>query len=232
MKNQPIIIGDARSVLRIGPVPLKHRGDWHQRDSDLFAHFIQVNRQISKSRWSAAECRFKRQGGRLLEASFPDIEEFVYAAVYFRQLFSRSRSDQLLRNVCERYQHFVSHAGKSIWVAKEQESFAQVLSRPTFMLPDYSAEALVEAFMYGASIFHGIPNEQCPKRKNFRKIIADHDRELVLYALHTSLKQLQNHVSAIAAVVYQDFSNWIPDNNLPLPDVMWHHNLFACQVKE
>lgn len=232
MKNYAVIVGDANSVLRMGPVALKNRGDWQQRDSDLFAHFIQVNRQISKSRWSAADCRFRRQGDRLLEASFPDIEEFVYAAVYFRQLFSRSRSDQLFRNVCDRYQHFVQSPVKSIWVAEEHAAFARTISGPVFMLPDYTAEQLIEAFMYGASIFHGIPMEQCPKRQNFRRIIADNDREMVLYALHASLKQLQNHLSGVAAVIYQDFSNWIPDNSLPLPDVMWHHNLFSCPPKE
>ena len=50
--------------------------------------------------------RFTREGGRLIEALFPVIEEFVYAAVYFRQLFSGSRSDHLFRNVCDRYVHF------------------------------------------------------------------------------------------------------------------------------
>jgi hypothetical protein len=74
---------------------LQDRGDWTQVDSDVPAHFIQVNRQIRGSRWYAVKNRFKMQGDQLLEAECPDLEQFVFAAVYFRQLFAKG--DQLLR---------------------------------------------------------------------------------------------------------------------------------------
>jgi len=232
MKNQPIVIGEVSSVLRLGPAGMKNRGDWQQSDSDLFAHFIQVNNQISQSRWSKAKCRFKRQGGRLIESSFPDIEEFVYAAVYFRQLFSRSRSDQLFQSVCERYQRFVQCSGKGIWVAHEWSAFDETLKNSDFMVPDYSRERLIEAFMYGASIFHGISSKQCHKRRDFRNIVANYDKEVVLYALHSSLKELRNHVTRVAAVLYQDFASWIKEFGLPLPDVLLHKNLFECPPQD
>lgn len=226
MKNFPIVKGDANSVLRIGPVSMKNRGDWQQHDSDLFAQFLQVNRQISKSRWSSADCRFKSQGGRLIEGTFPDIEDFVYAAVYFRQLIHRGMYDQLFSRVCDRYTHFIDFFGKAAWVHAEKEQFANTLKSPTLELPDYTIEQIFEAFIYGARILHGMPHDQSTSQRHFHEINSNFDREIVLYSLHSSLKELQNHLSRVAAVIHQDFSHWIQNCNLPLPNVIWHSNLF------
>lgn len=226
MRNSPIVLGDAVSVLERGPAPMQRVGDWQQRDSDQFAHFVQVNKQISESRWSSSEVSFSKSGDTFTGGTFPDIESFVYVAVYFRQLFGRPRSDRLFNKVCDRYVHFVGNPGKCAWLAEERRRFNDKLNQPFFMLQGYSVEQLIEAFLYGASILHGIPHDQCENKKHFHEIISNHDRERVLFSLHGSLKMLQNHVSRVAAVIYQDFSNWINSHNLPLPDVIWHFSLF------
>ena len=201
-------------------------GDWQQRDSDQFAHFVQVNKQISDSRWNSSKVSFTKSGDKFTGGEFPDIESFVYVSVYFRQLFHRRRTDQLFNKVCDRYIHFSADVGKAAWVAEEKKRFNSALENPFFMLQGYSVEQLIEAFIYGASILHGIPADQCESKKHFHELVADHARERVLFSLHGSLKMLQNHVSAVAAVVYQDFGNWLNTHNLPLPDVIWHFSLF------
>src|SRR5262245_45365728 len=145
MRNHPIVMHDVDSVLRIGPAGMKNRGDWQQNDSDLFAHFIQVNRQISTSRWSSADCKFTKRGDEFIGGSFAAIEDFVYAAAYFRQLFSRSRNDQLFRRVVDRYTHFADDLGKAAWISAEHSAFKEMLDEPFFMLPDYTVEELIEA---------------------------------------------------------------------------------------
>lgn len=212
-----------------GPAPMRNIGDWQQRDSDHFAHLIQVSRQISESRWSNSEARFTSQGDKTIDAEFPDIEAFVYAAVYFRQLCTRP--DSLFENVSDRYMHFVDYPGKLCWVAQEKERFLNAWRSPAFMLPEFTIEQLLRAFMYGASILHSIPHDRSDSKKHFHQLVANYERAKVLYALNSALKQLQNHVSALAAVVYQDFAHWLNRYSLPLPDVIWHFSLFHCQTE-
>src|SRR5688572_32075398 len=86
MRKVPaVILGDTRSILRLGPAAIKNRAAWTQMDSDILAHFLQVESQIAKSRWCKAKLSMTTQGDKLLDSSFPDFEDFVYAAMYFRQ---------------------------------------------------------------------------------------------------------------------------------------------------
>src|SRR5262245_43432830 len=48
----------------------------------------------------------------------------------------------------------------------------------------------------------------------------------IFYALNMSLKQLLNHVGAIAVVIFRDMAHWQHTYSLPLPDVRWHNRLF------
>jgi hypothetical protein len=77
-----------KGILALAPAGMKNRPDWRQADSDVLAHFIQVNQQICGPRWHARKNSFKVPGDQLLEAECPDLEQFVFAAVYFRQLFA------------------------------------------------------------------------------------------------------------------------------------------------
>jgi hypothetical protein len=86
MTVEPVIIGDTNSILRQGPAPMKNWAAWTQYDSDVIAHFLQVHSQIVKSRWHRAKVSFTRQGKELLDPQFPEFEDFVFAAVYFRQM--------------------------------------------------------------------------------------------------------------------------------------------------
>src|SRR5262245_14318868 len=101
MAAPTIIIGDTGSILRHGPARMKNPSTWTQMDSDIIAHFIQVHGQIAKSRWARAKVSFTKQGETLTNAEFPEFEDFVYAAVYFRQLILKK--DQLLNDAIERY---------------------------------------------------------------------------------------------------------------------------------
>ena len=49
--------------------------------------------------------------------------------------------------------------------------------------------------------------------------------------IHMSLKTLMNHVGAIAVVIYRDYSHWLHDYGLPLPDTRWHDRLFEIKAQ-
>lgn len=229
MNAPAIILGDPAGILRLPKAPLRNPGNWTQLDSDILAHLIQVQKQIQQSRWNKADVRFTTQGGQLLDHSFPEFEDFVFAAVYLRQLIAKK--DSLLEDAVDRYCRFVDCQIRPAWVRPELGAFKGALDRPAFMLSGYTVRELFDAFMYGAALLHKIPDVGDPKRKRFLDIYDKQPRHILMYALHMSLKTLMNHVGAIAVVIYRDYSHWLHDYGLPLPDTRWHDRLFEIRAE-
>ncbi len=227
MHAPAIILGDPNGILRLSKAALRNSADWTQLDSDILAHLIQVQKQIQQSRWNKADVRFTTQGGQLLDHSFPEFEDFVFAAVYLRQLIAKK--DSLLEDAVNRYCRFVDCQIRPAWVRHELAAFKGSLDGPAFMLPGYTVRELFDAFMYGAALLHKIPDVGDPKRKRFLDIYDNQPRHTLLYALHMSLKTLMNHVGGVTVVIYRDYSHWMHDYKLPLPDTRWHDRLL--QVK-
>jgi len=223
-----VILGDTKSILRLGPASLRNEKDWTHMDSDVLAHFLQVDSQIAKSRWAGAQVSYTTQGDKLLKSSFPALEDFVYAAVYVRQFILKQ--DDLFNDAVERYLHYVDCPIRRTWIKAEQKGFAATLAGKCFMLDDYTVREVFDAFIYGAGLMHSSPHLRSPtNRERFRKLDDRERREKVLYALHTSLRRLLNHCSRVATVIYQDLGRWIEDHGLPRPDVRWHDRLFRVE---
>lgn len=124
---------------------MRNRNDWSQRDSDILAHFIQVQSQIHHSRWNKSDIRFKVSGEELLEHAFPQFEDFVFAAVYFRQLIAEN--DRLLKDAVTRFRRFVDCEISSEWVRHELNAFNKLLVQDAFQMPGYTPRELFDAFM-------------------------------------------------------------------------------------
>ena len=228
MNAPAIILGDPNGILRLPKAALRNRGGWTQLDSDILAHLIQVRKQIQQSRWSKANVCFTTKGGQLVDHSFPEFEDFVFAAVYLRQLIARK--DSLLEDAVARYCRFVDCQIRPSWVRRELNAFNGALDGPALMLPCYTVRELFDAFMYGAALLHKIPDVGDPKRKRFLDIYDKQPRHALLYALHMSLKTLMNHVGGVTVVIHRDFSYWLQDYRLPLPDTRWHDRLFEIKA--
>jgi hypothetical protein len=224
-----IILGDPNSILRLPKAALRNLSNWSQMDSDILAHLLQVQSQIQNSRWNKAKISYTVQAGQLLNHSFPDFEDFVYAAVYVRQLIARK--DGLLSDAVARYRKFADCHIRSIWVQHELTAFNKALDGTTLMLPKYRVRELFDAFMYGAGLLHKMPQVSDQKRKLFLQIYDKEPRHKVLFTLNTSLKTLMNYVGNVTIVIYRDYSNWLYDYKLPLPDTRWHNKLFEVQKK-
>lgn len=227
MQKPTIVLGDPSGILQLPKAAMRNVGDWTQLDSDILAHLIQVRAQIQNSRWNKADVRYTTQGGKLLDFSFPEFDDFVFAAVYLRQLIAKKNS--LLEDAVDRYRRFVDCQIRSAWVGHELDAFKRDLDGPAFRLPDYTVREIFDAFMYGAALLHKIPKVGDPKRKQFLDIYDKEPRHALLYTLHLSLKTLMNHVGAITVVVYREYSHWLHDYGLPLPDTRWHQNLFEIK---
>ena len=130
MAVDAIILGDPSGLLRQGPAQLGEVSLWTKRDSDIVAHFLQVYTQIRGSRWYAADKKFRVQGSKTLDVSMPDLEQFVFAAVYFRQL--AMKKDNLLKDATDRYCSHVACPIRQCWIKHEADAFTAQLDSPTF----------------------------------------------------------------------------------------------------
>jgi hypothetical protein len=227
MSNPAIILGNVSSILRLPPPKMRNPHEWGQFDSDNVAHLLQVQGQIQHSQWNKSDIRFTNQGDRLLDASFPEFADFVFAAVYFRQLIMKK--DDLLNVAADCYRKFVDCPIRNVWIHEEQKRFGAQLDGAAFMLSAYTVRELFDAFMYGASLTHRPPHINSDHRARFLQIVDKEPRQKVLYALNISMKTMMNHVGNIAAVLYRDFGHWLHDHSLPLPDVRWHDRLFTVK---
>jgi hypothetical protein len=227
MTAPAIIFGEPNGILRMPKAHLRSPSDWTQLDSDIFAHLIQVQSQIRHSRWNKSEVSFTVQGGKLLDYSFPPFEDFVFAAVYFRQLIAQK--DSLLEDAVTRYCRFVDCQVRSTWVQHELASFNDALASDLLMVPGYTMRELFDAFIYGAGLMHKIPRVVDRKRQNFLDIYDKQPRHMLLGALNMSLKTLMNYVGKVTVVIRRDYSHWLHDYGLPRPDTRWHNKLFEIK---
>lgn len=230
MGNPAIILGDPLSILQLLPAGMKDPTAWTVTDSDIVAHFIQVHGQIVNSRWYASKVGVTIQGGKLLDSAFPDLEQFIFAAAYFRQLFAKR--DRLLKEAVGRYCKFVDCQIREAWVRDEETRFETAVDAPAWPLTGHTVRQLFEAYLYGAGLLHKFPKHGDDTRTRFLQL---HDEETpykVMLALHGSLRQLANHFGALALVIHRDFAHWQKTYSLPAPDVRWHDRLFNLERRQ
>lgn len=219
-----IILGNLTSILQLPKASLRNPAEWMQMDSDILAHLAQVNWQIQNCRWNKSEILYKMQSETLLDHCFPEFEDFVFAAVYIRQLIAKD--DNLLSDAIDIYCKFVDCPIRPSWVRHELLAFNTTLSQYAINLPVCTLRELFDAFMYGAGLLHKIPKVGNPKRVRFLEIYDNQPKQKLFYSLNMSLKLLMNHVSYATAVIYRDYSHWLQDYDLPPPDTRWHSQLF------
>ncbi len=219
-----VTLGDVNSVLRLPPPPMLTPENWRQEDSDLAAHLIQVDRQIQNSRWRNFKLSVVISDAEPYEHSIPPFEDFVYAAMYFRQLVVTK--DNILNKCVDRYTPFIGDKLRSHWILAEQEQFNASLDDSPLLLKGYSRRDIFDAFMYGASLVHKPPHSRSPHKHRFLKLYDKEPRHIVLFALNSSMHTLLNYVSKITTVLYFDFAKWSSEHDLPRPDIRWHDRLF------
>ena len=224
--EHPIIASNVKSVLQLGPSPIRSKDKWRQEDSDILAHFLQVNRQIAKSRWLKEKCTLTIKGSKT-DSQVPSFESLVYVSIYFRQLFPDD--DKLFSTACNIYKSYVADEAKIIWVECEKKSFLAILKeKPLFAnTAGVTNTNLIDAFLYGALLFHTVEKVKTHKRTMFKTLLQDLGRDKLVFSLNACLIQLYNHVGAVAPVIHQDFAHWQNQGNIPYPDILWQEQIFG-----
>jgi hypothetical protein len=161
----------------------------------------------------------------------PNTEQFVYAAVYFRQLMLKK--DSLLTDAAERYCGHTACPVRQFWINHEVQQFRSGLAAAPVLLQveGLTLSKLFDAFLYGAGLIHIFRDVGNEDRKLFLSLYDDRpNRAKLLYALNTGLRLLLIPVGNVALIIEQDFGDWLNRHSLARPDVRWHDRLFDVPI--
>jgi hypothetical protein len=207
-----IVFDDVRSVLRIGPTPMRNSGDWNATHAGLLAQFIKVVRNLYSSSWyrspvSLTMAQNKGEETKQLEFLIPQKESTMSVLGLFRQFLS---SDRLFVHSCNTYKRFCSSQEKVIWIDFHQKRFNGLLKdQPGFPSFPLDRSKLLEIFIYGINAFHSKSENNA--EKELLELLQIHGQPKVLMAINSSLIDILGVAVQIFHVLKQDFDAWIAD---------------------
>ncbi len=176
------------SIWKLPCPELKNPAKWTLRNSEIVAHAYQVYHLILDSRWSLSPNSWAESDG----SSFLKLQDFLFAAVYFRQ-FIANTSDHLLRDVANRYIAHIDSPTHRNWIEYQLDRFHRTLEENPFpgSVEGCTGRKLFEAFIYGAGILHKIhdsedptPQRHAESRQLFKQLFAAIPRDRIVFVLN------------------------------------------------
>lgn len=204
-QENPIIAGNAHSVLRLGPSSINDKPLWTVEKANDIAHYLDLCRRLAKSRWLQAEMTL--QVSPTLDLVFPDDEATDSALLAIRQFIEKR--DDAFNYACRHYLAHVSDVRRRDWVQDQQEAFKR--ARQAECLPELDGltnEAALELYVYGSGRVHRSPNNKTMP-EHLATAIQEHGKERVVFAFGAACKAMLNPPFCAAAVIAQDYRYWI-----------------------
>jgi len=209
-----ILYDEPKSLLRLGPAEPVRPELWTGGYGALVAHFLEVYRQIAKSRWLASECVVSPSQPGKYKAILPVRDDCMAVILPFRQLYSKSGTDDLFNRCCNIHnRHCPRNHPAFAWVNEYKNRFNTFLQQtPGFPMPaiDISAQRYLDAFAYGARVIHVSSKTDTPA-VDLKRLLKDRPIQLVVLGFHYILRELMRYVSMAAPVIHQDVSHWVCD---------------------
>lgn len=206
-----LLLGDPRSVLALGPSPVKDKGDWSPQTANKVARFLQVGRSIAESRWlksplGVAWGRGAGPGERPLRFQHPDREAMASICVWIRQLWS---SDKAFDAGCNAYIRHVADERKALWVRERKTAFNRYLERQpeSVDLSGYSAREVLETVIYGSGVIH--TRSASAQEEDLRRLLAEHGGVRVTAAFYGCCMEICTYALDVYPVIKQDFEHWV-----------------------
>ncbi len=208
---------------------IKNISCFSQKDSDLFAQFIQITKVLQTSKWHEhtvnSILHWNIEEG--MKANLPSFEYTVFALTCIRQFVGQ---DDLLNETCERYQDFIDDTKREN-IVKRQNNFTEFLNGNISGHSDDTClhkyfknnRQFIDAFLYGALIVHGPEKSYDTHRQRYKQMYNDKEnKERYLYALNHTILEIMVQASGIAVILQEDFLSWINQDLVPKPDIFWH----------
>jgi hypothetical protein len=218
-----IIMGNPKSVTRLGPSGMRAQDKWSIETANTMAHFFQVVDHVATSEWYRSPVSVSYdQSERVLSSVFPTVESALGMLLLFRQLYSSDNKDDLFNRACGTYLRHVDHPGKEAWVRAEKKSFNLQLSGPP-SLPNMGVNCttrqLVDMFLYGAGLIHARGKDQTDQSR-MKLTLRTCRREKLVMVFHWSLRSLFASALTVYPVLKQDFVHWMKDRGAAGPDLI------------
>ena len=224
-QENPIIVGDYKSITRLGPIAPKATDEWDQKKAETIAHFLDVVRRIAASSWyrspqsityltsRESEKGEKLTDSTLLEALFPNDEQTTAILGYFRQLHA---GDKLLVNACDTYIAHCSDSRKAWWIDERKQAFEKMVdTEPAPFQVGYTRREIVRMFMYGAGLLHA--NSKYGDDQKLADLIEARGRHIAVAVFNQCLWEFLRIAAQVYNVIRQDFDSWITDHGLQGP---------------
>jgi len=212
----PIILGDPRSVLKLGPVSPVHSADWTIEKSNTIAQFLDIVERIRASNWYRSPhfitlLSHKTEGSKLLEARFPDHEDTMAVLAYFRQLHA---GDKLVAKACDVYIAHVGDERKQWWISERKQTFESLVDSPPalYNTDGKSRREIVRMFMYGARLLHSSSDHGDDAALD--SFVLQYGQHKAVMIFNSCLMDFFRIAATIYPVIHQDYHHWVNNEGL------------------
>jgi hypothetical protein len=226
-KEDPILLYDVRSVLRLGPTGICRKEGWTTESANALAHFFQLVEVIGTGAWLTSKLSIGSLAPGEWIDSFecPDLGQMYSILLPIRQLYS---SDNAFNQACKVYMRHTSDERKRWWVTETKRGFNSYLDSVPHPhgIEGYSVRELLDLVMYGAGLIHY--GQSSPEtRENFKRAVTKHRREWVIFAFIMCCQQLYGYANQVYFVLKQDYEEWVATEGCQPPDLVFLQGLFA-----
>jgi hypothetical protein len=232
--QDPIILNDERSVLRLGPQGLRDSEQIDAKAANTLAHFLQLVEVIATSRWVKTETKAGGLGpigadNALAEFRCPPLSDTYAILLPLRQLFLDDGSGAFLL-ACNSYSRYALDERKRFWItALRKQCLSYMDSQPwPPLVRDCSVKSLLRDLMYGAGMVHFHDSDH-EARLHFRDLVQKHSRERVVFSFVVASQHLYAFARKAYHVIRQDYDHWRSQGCCPDPEIMLMSKLFESR---
>jgi hypothetical protein len=229
-QEYPIMPGNVRSVLRLGPTGIVRKELWTTEAANTLAHFYQLVEIIGNSEWlrSGLSISTPAGGGPLTWINAfecPDLSRVYAVLLPIRQLYSE---DNAFNHACNVYLKHAEDRRKLAWVKEEKRAFDGMLKSNGWgphRIDAYTVQDLLNLVMYGAGLVHYAKSDQ-QTQQNFKDVLARHPREWVVWNFIWYCRQVYDYAARVYFVLRQDHEHWTANEGCSSPDLVFMRRLF------
>ena len=226
-QNEPVILGDVDSVLRLSLCNPVNVNEWSEATANTIAQFLDVVERICSSKWYRRPPVFTfevQSGGdstkfpsaadsTLLEAVFPNDSETLSVLAYFRQLHA---GDKLLTRTCEAFIRNCGDERKTSWMTERLESFREMVDSAPVPFTDIGTRReIIKIFMYGAGLLHATSNDGADTK--LTELIRTQGKHRAVMVFNHCLWDILTIAITVYHVTKREFEHWIGSYGLTPP---------------
>lgn len=231
-QENPIILGEPGSVLRLGPSDIVRKELWDVETANTIAHYLQIVEVIGQGTWLDTELQFTLPGqsGKVPNFQCPSLSHVYSVLLPIRQLYG---DDQTFNKTIKLYLNHVQDDRKRWWIEETKKSFNSFLrsKQGHFAIDNYTVQQLLDLVLYGAGLVH-YSRTPIETRVHFKEAIRKHSRERVIFVFLSNCRLLFNYAVQTYQVIAQDFHSWTTLRQCCKPDLLFVDSLFASRTQE